>query len=141
MYARIGIHPITHLLNQCSEATNKPNPDYTLAIFCDLSKAFNVINHKMLLHKLSTYGIGGLVNKWFASYLTDHCQYVQFETNSSSRQVISCGVPQGSILGPLLYVIFVNDIHRSCDSNIVSFADDTTFYLSHNDLTSLYSNA
>ena len=62
------------------------------------------------------------MNKWFASYLTDHCQYVHFETNSSSRQVISCGVPQGSILGPLLYVIFVNDIHRSCDCNILSFA-------------------
>ena len=92
-------------------------------------------------HKLSAYGIRGLVNKWFASYLTDRCQYVHFETNSSSRQVISCGVPQGSILGPLLYLIFVNDIHKSCDSNILSFADDTTLYLSHRDIASLYSNA
>ena len=65
------IHPIIHLLNHCSEATNKPNPDYTLAIFCDLSKAFNVIDHRILLHKLSAYGIRGLVKKWFASYLTD----------------------------------------------------------------------
>ena len=84
------IHPIIHLLNHCSEATNKPNPDFTLAIFCDLSKAFDVIDHRILLHKLSAYGIRGLVNKWFASYLTDRCQYVHFETNSSSRQVISC---------------------------------------------------
>ena len=135
------IHPIIHLLNHCSEATNKPNPDYTLAIFCDLSKAFDVIDHRILLQKLSAYGIRGLVNKWFASYLTDRCQYVHFETNSSSRQVISCGVPQGSILGPLLYLIFVNDIHKSCDSNILSFADDTTLYLSHSDIASLYSNA
>ena len=135
------IHPIIYLLNHCSEATNKPNPDYTLAIFCDLSKAFDVIDHRILLHKLSAYGIRGLVNKWFASYLTDRCQYVHFETNSSSRQVISGGVPQGSILGRLLYLIFVNDIHKSCDSNILSFADDTTLYLSHNDIASLYSNA
>ena len=135
------IHPIIHLLNHCSEATNKPNPDYTLAIFCDLSKAFDVIDHRILLHKLSAYGIRGLVNKWFASYLTDRCQYVHFETKSSSRQVISCGVPQGSILGTLLYLIFVNDIHKSCDSNILSFADDTTLYLSHSDIASLYSNA
>ena len=123
------IHPIIHLLNHCAEYTNTNIPEYTLAVLCDLSKTFDVINHDILLKKLNVYGIRGIVNKWFASYLCDRSQFVDIDGNTSSSQSISCGVPQGSILGLLLYLIYVNDIHRSCNSNILSSADDMTLTL------------
>ena len=135
------IHPIIHLLNHCAEHTNTNIPEYTLAVLCDLSKAFDVINHDILLKKLNVYGIRGIVNKWFASYLCDRSQFVDIDGNTSSSQSISCGVPQGSILGPLLYLLYVNDIHKSCNSNILSFADDTTLFVSNSDIGSLYEEA
>ena len=132
------IHPILHFLNHCAEANNKPHSEYTLAVLCDLSKAFDVIDHKILLHKLENYGIRGIPNKWLENYLTNRQQFVQFENHKSSFQPIQCGVPQGSILGPLLYLIYVNDIENSCHSNILSFADDTTIFSSHSDIFTLF---
>ena len=135
------IHPIIHLLNHCAEHTNKNIPEFTLAVLCDLSKAFDVINHDILLTKLNNYGIRGIANKWFASYLCERSKFVDIDGNISSSKSITCGVPQGSIIGPLLYLIYVNDIHRSCNSNILSFADDTTLFLSNSDIGSLYEEA
>ena len=135
------IHPIIHLLNHCAHATNKSVPDNTLAILCDLSKAFDVINHNILLKKMNTYGIRGIVNAWFRSYLSERTQFVQIAEYRSTHRKIPCGVPQGSILGPLLFLLYVNDINRSCDSNILSFADDTTLFMSHNDISVLYRDA
>ena len=71
------------------------------------------------------YGIRGVANQWFMSYLTEREQYVEFEGPNSKSVKNECGVPQGSILGPLLYLIYVN-IYYSCQGNILSFADDTT---------------
>ena len=105
-----------------------------MAVFCDLSKAFDVINHKILLHKLNNYGLRGKINAWFQSYLSDRTQYVEIGGTKSNSQQIRCGVPQGSILGPLLYLIYVNDIHKSCNCNILSFADDTTLYIADHDV-------
>jgi hypothetical protein len=135
------IQPIIHLLNHCAEATNKNTTQYTAAVLCDLSKAFDVINHKILLHKLRSYGIRGITNTWFENYLFDRSQYVEFENNKSVKRKISCGVPQGSILGPLLYLIYVNDIDKACNGKIISFADDTTMLVSDSNLANLYSNA
>ena len=117
-----------HFLNHCASSANKQNSEYTLAVFCDLSKAFDVINHRILLHKLNNCGIRGIVNTWFENYLFERTQFVEFGGERSSTQNIQCGVPQGSILGPLLYLIYVNDICNSCNSKILSFADDTTVY-------------
>ena len=132
------IHPIIHLLNHCADSSNKTDPEFTLAILCDLSKAFDVINHDILLRKLKCYGIRGVVNSWFESYLSSRMQFVEMDNCKSSCIPIKCGVPQGSILGPLLYLIYVNDIANSCNGNILSFADDTTLYMSNSHLQTLY---
>ena len=93
------------------------------------------------MHKLNLYGIRGIVNDWFRDYLSNRIQYVQFENKNSSLLNILCGVPQGSILGPLLYLIYVHDINQSCNGNISSFADDTTMFLSHSDIKTLHLEA
>ena len=90
---------------------------------------------------MNTYGIRGIVNAWFRNYLSEQTQFVQIAEYRSTHRKIPCGVPQGSILGPLLFLLYVNDIHRSCDSNILSFADDTTLFMSHNDISVLYRDA
>jgi hypothetical protein len=104
---------------------------------------FSVIGpkHKILLHKLNTYGIRGIINRWFENYLSNRTQFMELEGNKSSCQIILCGVPQGSILGTLLFLVYVNDISRSCRCNILFFADDTTIYLSDSDICTLYANA
>ena len=134
-------HPIIHLLNQCAKSNNKKNKELTLAVFCDLSKAFDVIDHNILLHKLNSYGIRGITNKWFLNYLSDRIQYVEIDGHRSNPRQLYCGVPQGSILGPLLYLIYVNDISKSCDSEILSFADDTTLHVSNCNVNTLYKRA
>ena len=135
------IHPILHFLNHCAEANNKNNPEYTLAIFCDLSKAFDVIDHTILIEKLKCYGIRGIVNDWFANYLENRQQSVTIENHKSNMLNVRCVVPQGSILGPLLYLIYVNDIHKSCSTILLSFADDTTLYTSNSNIKQLFSDA
>ena len=135
------IHPVILLLNHISEVNNSDPKQLTLSIFCDLSKAFDVINHKILLQKLHHYGFRGIVNDWFASYLSGRTQFVEIESAKSNILEINCAVPQGSILGPLLYLIYVNDIAKSTDGYILSFADDTSMYLSDPNIKNLYSRA
>ena len=100
----------------------------TGAIYIDLRKAFDTVDHARLLSKLSIYGIKNEELKWFEDYLFNRSQFVAFEGVESLTQIISCGVPQGSILGPLLFVL-INDIHlhlRRCE--IILYADDTVIY-------------
>ncbi len=135
------VHPILHLLNQCALANNSTPKQHTLSIFCDLSKAFDVINTNTLISKLNYYGIRGIANQWFASYLANRQQYVQIDKTKSNIEDINCGVPQGSILGPLLYLIYVNDISKSTNADIMSFADDTSLFVSDSNVTTLYERA
>ena len=135
------IHPVLHLLNHCAEANDKTPSQLTLATFCDLSKAFDTISTDILLHKLNIYGIRGTANKWIESYLTNRSQYVDFDSHKSSSLPVRCGVPQGSILGPLLFLLYINDISHSTTENILSFADDTTVFLSDSDPIRLFSRA
>jgi len=132
------IHPIIHLLNQIATEHDKPSKNLTLSVFIDLSKAFDTISHEILLKKLENLGIRGIPNLWFRNYLTNRKQYINTYTINSSLETISCGVPQGSILGPLLFLVYVNDISNCTNLNLLSFADDTTISLSSNDISLLY---
>ena len=111
------------------------NDMYTTGIFMDISKAFDTIDHGILLQKLYHYGFRGVSNEWFCNYLNNRKQFVQFNSAKSTTDGISCGVPQGSILGPLLFILYMNDIcYTSKLLNTILFADDTTVFYSHKNL-------
>ena len=114
--------------------TKKRSKNRTLAVFLDLSKAFDTISHNILLKNSEHYGVRGICNNWFSSYLSNRKQYTQVNDHRSSLKEITCGVPQGSILGPILFLTYINDISNSRELNLLSFADDTTIYCSETTL-------
>jgi len=112
-----------------------------MSIFIDLKKAFDTVSHDILIHKLNKYGIRGVANDWLKSYLSDRQQYLEYGDTSSSTQPISYGVPQGSILGPLLFLLYINDLSNALNVKVLSFADDTTIYFSDTNVKNLYNKA
>ena len=120
---------------------NTENKKYSVCVLLDLSKAFDTIKHTIMLRKLETYGIRGNALAWFKSYLSERYMTVKCRTASSGLEThsdtfkVEYGTPQGSCLGPLIFLIFVNDLHLHTDEcDCVQFADDTTLVFSHKNL-------
>ena len=111
---------------------------YVNGIFIDLKKAFDAIDYTILLDKLYHYGIRGISNDWVKSYLKNRKQFVQCDDAISDCNEILCGVPQGSILGPKLFILYINDICNISElMKFVSFADATNILCEHDNYLSL----
>ena len=119
------------LCDKISSAFNRR--EHATGVFLDLSKAFDTVNHVILSDKLDHYGIRGLALEWVKSYFPERKQFVEFNNVRSSSQAISCGVPEGSILGPLFFILYVNDLNNASMLDATLVADDTNLFICHND--------
>ena len=125
------IHALISLTEDIRNAID--NNNVACGIFIDLKKAVDTVDHAILLKKLSHYGIRGLANAWFKSYLNNRQQFVSLNEYDSDKLIIKHGVPQGSVLGPLLLLVYINDLHKSIKyCTVRHFADDTNLLISSN---------
>ena len=111
-------------------------------MFIDLSKTFDLVDHKILLKIFERYGIVGKNLQWFKNYLNNRKQYIQTNNEENTNLLsVKCSVPQGSIPGPLLFLIYINDLQFVSDVlNSIKFADDTNLFYSHKDINALSLN-
>ena len=121
-------HAIVQLVDQTLESFEYNK--YTLGVFIDLSKAFDTVDHSILLKKLELYGVTDRNYSWFKNYLSNRKQFIQINNEENTElEIITCGVPQGSILGPLLFLLLLDPI---------MYADDTNLFLTHKDISYLF---
>ena len=121
------------ITNIIQEACN--NGQYACRTYVDFKKAFDTVNHNILLGTLAHYGVREIENNWFKTYLTNRKQHVTVSGQKSDNALIEFGVPQGSVLGPLLFLIYINDLNQAIKfSRVHHFADDTNLLLVDNSL-------
>ena len=121
-------HAIITLVERVSKALDTGK--YVVGVFLDIKKSFDTVDHTILLAKLKQYGIRGNTHSWFESYLSNRKQYVEYNNYKSDTKTITHDVPQGSILGPIRFIIYMNDFSRSSDLIFsILFADDTSVFI------------
>jgi len=130
-------HSTSHALIYLTENVRKALDEsyFCSGVFVDLQKAFDTVDHDILLHKLNHYGVRGVENNWFKSYLYERRQFVCINGVKSEEVVMHYGVPQGSVLGPLLFLIYINDLNKALKyCKTIHFADDTSLLLKNQSL-------
>ena len=130
----------SHALINITENIRKALDDGNIGcgVFVDLQKAFDTVDHQILLAKLNHYGICGVSNDWFKSYLSNRNQYVSINGFDSGHTSINCGIPQGSVLGPLLFLLYINDLNQAIKfCKVHYFADDTNLLCLSNSIKKL----
>ena len=130
------VHALINLTEDIRSALDHSN--FAVGVFVDLQKAFDTVDHNILLNKLEVYGIRGITNQWFKSYFNNRKQFVSIEGICSEEAILHYGVPQGSVLGPLLFLIYINDLHSTikfCTTR--HFADDTNLLIKNKSLKQL----
>ena len=143
---QFGFRPSFSTQLACSYLSSKISDlfhdnNLVLAIFLDLTKAFDTLDHDILLSKLSNYGFRGVVNDWFRDYLNGRQQKVRINDKYSNLKPISYGVPQGSTLGPVLFLIYINDVFQNLDYETILYADDATVLVHAKSLPDLFNTA
>ena len=133
-------HSTNHALINLTEDIRSAldNNNFAVGVFVDLQKAFDTVDHNILLSKLEFYGIRGIANQWFKSYFNNRKQFVTIDGINSGEAIMQYGVPQGSVLGPLLFLIYINDLHltiKFCTTR--HFADDTNILIKNKSLKQL----
>jgi len=136
------LYAINNVINNLEEGK------FCISIFLDLQKAFDLVDHKILLGKLEHYGIRGIALDWFKSYLSNRKHFVEINNIASTTNNVPCSVPQGSVLGPILFILFINDFQNSINTDqdnnnmtngtSIIFADDTSLLITNKNIDELY---